>query len=148
MTDSDGLFAATDLEHPPDGGQLVAAQDFNHVSWLLERTGHLDGLCSNRVVAHGHGHDRGEDDLSASRSGRVLLSSPAGICGLAMPVLLDPGEHVLNVVPHVPAELQIRRTRVRQTPVLQRALGQSEQLGQFPLGEERRSNLGRRVHTH
>jgi hypothetical protein len=46
------------------------------------------------------------------------------------------GEHVLNVVPHVPAQRQVRRASVRQAPVLQRALGQTEQLGEFLLGEE------------
>ena len=77
----------------------------------------------------------------------TLPISPSGICGLPMAVFLDPSEHVVDVVPHVPTEFQERRTRMGQTPVFQRALGQPEHLGEFVLGEERRSCLCRQVHT-
>jgi hypothetical protein len=64
-----------------------------------------------------------------------------------MAVLLNPGEYVLNVVAHVPAELKIRRARVGQAPVFQSALGQPEQLRDLTLGEKRRGDLRCRVHT-
>ena len=64
-----------------------------------------------------------------------------------MPVLLNSGEDVLDVVPDVPAELEVGRTRVGQTPVFQRAHGLSEQFGELVLGEKRRGDLRCRVHT-
>ena len=64
-----------------------------------------------------------------------------------MPVFVNPGEHVLNVVPHVPGKLEVEWPCLRQAPVFQRALVQSEQLTELTLGEKPGRNLGSRVHT-
>lgn len=78
----------------------------------------------------------------------MLPSSPARIRGLTMAVLLKPGEHDLHVIPHVPAELEMGRPGLHQTPFLERALGQSKYLGKLTLGEKRRSDLRYRVDVH
>jgi hypothetical protein len=70
----------------------------------------------------------------------MVLSSRAAICGLVMSVLLDPVQHVLNVVSDVPPELEVGRASVGQSPVFQRAVGQPEQLNEFTLGQKRRSD--------
>jgi hypothetical protein len=75
-------------------------------------------------------------------------TSPAGIRGLGMPMLSGPGVHVSRVVPHVAAELQVGRTVVRETPVLQRALGHLEHRGDLRLSLEPGSADCRCVHAH
>ena len=88
-----------------------------------------------------------EGRAAARRATLILPSPPTGSWGLPMSLIAHPSEDVSNVVSHVPAELQERRARVRQSPIFQRPLGQPEQLGELVLGEEGGSGLRRLVHT-